>query len=447
MRGRKLWAAVALLFVCSNIRAHAGATLFLEEPFRHDGNFAGTGHVAIYLDRVCADSPVVLRPCGPGEQGVVLSRYHGIAGYDWLAIPLIPYLYAVDSPEKVPLYADDKLEAFLRERYRQKYLRAVAPDANHGEPPDGPWVQLVGAAYDRTIYGFRIETSREKDKELIRILNSRPNTSAYKLLSNNCADFVRRIVNFYYPRALHRSVIADLGVTTPKQIAKCLVRFSKHHRQMQLVNFVIPQVPGSIKRSKHVKGVIESAFKAKKYMVPLLIWHPAIVGGFAAAYFAGGRFDPGRHALVFTPDRDVEAPINPQQRSEYQSRLNVLRAKAESTYAAQQPKWPRLEAATEPHLDEADRPMLRLHVGDNLVDVGLSRGNILGSADSADLARQILVARLHEALRQSTPTATATDTSSDLQLLEVLQSAQEERQHSSGDGDAMGFDASASQLR
>lgn len=202
MRGRKLWATVALLFVCSNIRARASATLLLEEPFRHDGNFAGTGHVAIYLDRVCADSPVVLRPCGPGEQGVVLSRYHGIAGYDWLAIPLIPYLYAVDSPEKVPLYADDKLEAFLRERYRQKYLRAVAPDANHGEPPDGPWVQLVGAAYDRTIYGFRIETSRVKDKELIRILNSRPNTSAYKLLSNNCADFVRRIVNFYYPRSL-----------------------------------------------------------------------------------------------------------------------------------------------------------------------------------------------------------------------------------------------------
>jgi hypothetical protein len=44
-----------------------------------------------------------------------------------------------------------------------------------------------------------------------------------------------------------------------------------------------------------------------------------------------------------------------------------------------------------------------------------------GSADSANLARQILVARLHEALRQST--AIATDTSSDLQLLEVLQSA------------------------
>lgn len=436
MRGRKLWVAVAILFVCSNIGAHAGATLLLEEPFRHDGNFAGTGHVAIYLDRVCADSPAVLRRCGPGEQGVVLSRYHGIAGYDWLAIPLTPYLYAVDSPEEIPLYVDAKLEAFLRERYRRKYLRAVAPDVNHEGPSDGPWVQLVGSAYDRTIYGFRIETSDEKDEELIRILNSRPNTSAYKLLSSNCADFVRRIVNFYYPRALHRSVIADLGVTTPKQIAKCLVRFSQHHPQMQLVNFVIPQVPGTIKRSKHVKGVIESAFKAKKYMVPLLIWHPAIVAGFAAAYFTSGRFDPGRHVLVFMPNRDLEAPLNAHQRSEYQRRLNALRAKAEST-DAQEPRWPRLEAGTEPRLDEAGRPVLRLHVGDNLVDVGLSRENILGSAESAELARQILLARLHEALLQSTPTATATDISSDLRLLEGLQSAQEEREHSSEEGDAM----------
>ena len=44
-------------------------------------------------------------------------------------------------------------------------------------------------------------------------------------------------------------------------------------------------------------------------------------------------------------------------------------------------------------------------------------------------------------------TATATDTSSDLQLLEVLQSAQEERQHSSGDGKRDGVRHKSSQLR
>src|ERR1700726_1266704 len=77
----------------------AQATLLLEEPYRDAGPFAGTGHTAVYLSRVCADSPTVLRRCQPGETGVVLSRYNGIAGRDWIAVPLIPYLYAVGSPE------------------------------------------------------------------------------------------------------------------------------------------------------------------------------------------------------------------------------------------------------------------------------------------------------------------------------------------------------------
>lgn len=37
--------------------------------------------------------------------GVVVSRYHKIAGYDWIAIPVIPYLYAVEDVEEVPSFA------------------------------------------------------------------------------------------------------------------------------------------------------------------------------------------------------------------------------------------------------------------------------------------------------------------------------------------------------
>jgi len=31
------------------------------------------------------------------------------------------------------------------------------------------------------------------------MFNSGPNAGLYKLLSRNCADFVRGIINFYYP--------------------------------------------------------------------------------------------------------------------------------------------------------------------------------------------------------------------------------------------------------
>ena len=60
--------------------------------------FTATGHAAVYLSGVCAESPIVLRKCAPGELGAVISRYDGVHGYDWLAVPLIPYLYAVEHP-------------------------------------------------------------------------------------------------------------------------------------------------------------------------------------------------------------------------------------------------------------------------------------------------------------------------------------------------------------
>ena len=438
----RIWLVALFLWGCASVYAHAGATLLLEEPYSYDGAFAGTGHVAVYLDRVCADTPLVVRRCQPGEKGVVLSRYHGIAGRDWFAIPLIPYLYAVDSPEKIPIYADAKLEAFLRDQYRRKYLQDIAPDVNNGEMPEGPWVQLVGSSYDRTSYAFQIETSAEKDDELIRMLNGAPNAGLYKLLSANCADFVRGIINFYYPGALHRSVIGDLGVTTPKQIAKCLARYGKHHPGLQYQKFIIPQVPGTIKRSKPVRGVVESAFKAKKYMIPLLMWHPAIVGCFAAAYFTGGGFDPGRHALVFDPSRDLEPPMTAQQRVEYMNRLEQLkRGEIEGQAAIEEAKWRESAFEAEPLLDEAGRPVLRLRVGSSPVQVGLSRENILNETESPEIARKLVLARLREELRKSPSKVANTDVGKDLQLLEELNSVRAERERLAAERDLVELDA------
>src|SRR6266699_1318580 len=165
---------VLMVAVCSSL-ASASATLFLEEPYGKMGFFTATGHAAVYLSGVCADTPVVLRRCAPGETGIVLSRYDAVGGYDWVAIPLIPYLYAVERPEDVPLFADAKMALFLRDRYRRKYLEEIAPDVKNGETPGGNWYQLVGSSYDRTIYGFEIETTPDQDEALIRKYNSSPN--------------------------------------------------------------------------------------------------------------------------------------------------------------------------------------------------------------------------------------------------------------------------------
>jgi hypothetical protein len=90
------------VLLASAAGARANVALLLEEPFAKFGTFNPTGHAAVYLSGVCAASPVLLRRCNPGETGVVISRYYRVGGYDWLAIPLLPYLYAVDDPAEFP---------------------------------------------------------------------------------------------------------------------------------------------------------------------------------------------------------------------------------------------------------------------------------------------------------------------------------------------------------
>jgi hypothetical protein len=410
------------LVVCLTVlpKAHADATLLLEEPYGHFGAFTATGHAAVYLDRVCAETPVQLRRCLPGETGVVISRYNKIAGYDWIAVPLIPYLYAVEKPEDVPLFVNPKVVAFLRNQYRRTYLEAVAPDEPNGEPPSGNWTQLVGSSYDRTIYGYQVETSAEKDDEFIRVYNSRQNQSHFNLLAHNCADFARGAINFYYPRTLHRNLIADMGITTPKEIAKLLVKFSDRHPELQSSSFVIPQVPGSVPRSTTVHGVTESLLKSKKYILPVAAFEPVAAGAIAVAYIGGGRFNPKKNALVLAPGQPPAPPLATAERRSYQRELNTALAQAtpELKPGRNEKMWAHLENDSQPQLDEDGHLTLRVQMDEQWVDVGIARQNVLNDGTPPDLAKELLAARLQEELRSSdSPRASQSQVMSDWTLL------------------------------
>ena len=286
--------------------ARADAALLLEEPFGDFGAMNPTGHAAVYLNRVCADTPTHLRPCREGEAGVVISRYHRIDGYDWLAIPLIPYLYAVDDPSQIPATATPRLELKLRDIYRRNHLEELVPDDPVHEIPRGEWVELVGASYDRRIWGFEVSTTADQDATLIREFNERKNISHFNLFFNNCANFSEKVLNFYYPHSIHRNFIADAGIMTPKQAAKSLVKYSRRHPGTEMHTFVIPQVPGTIPRSRPVDGVVESLVKSKKYVLPLAVLHPIVAGSLVVAYLGDGRFHPDPHAAVFNPEESME---------------------------------------------------------------------------------------------------------------------------------------------
>lgn len=295
------FAAVLTTLTIAAAPLSAGVALLVGEPFGKFGALNPTGHAAVYLSGVCSDTPVSLRLCEPGESGVVISRYHKVAGRDWIAIPLVPYLYAVERAEDVPASIAPEDIARIRNAYRSSHLEEIAPAGPEGKPPGGNWVQLVGAAYDRSVHGFALETTREQDEALIAWLNSRPNEERFNLLFRNCADFARGIVNFYYPRAVRRSIIADAGISTPKNAAKALAKYARR-REMRLSGFVIPQVPGA-PRSNKVRGVSESLVRSKKYVVPLVLLEPWIAGTALVAYLVSGRFDvTGRPHSVCAPD-------------------------------------------------------------------------------------------------------------------------------------------------
>src|SRR5208337_3651833 len=118
-----LMALAVLAF--SPVAGRAQAALLMEEPYGFFGTLNPTGHNAIFFERICAETPVKLRRCQAGEMGAVIARYQGIDSYDWVAIPLVPYLYSVENPSDVPAHVDRETVTRLRNHYREAHLLSL----------------------------------------------------------------------------------------------------------------------------------------------------------------------------------------------------------------------------------------------------------------------------------------------------------------------------------
>lgn len=261
----------------------------MEEPYGFFGTLNPTGHTAIYFARICAETPVKLRRCEPGELGSVIARYQGIAGYDWVAMPLVPYLYSVDDPSQVPERVNREVVLRLRKRYHEEHLGSLGANVFEGNIVRGGWTQLVGVAYERRIYAFRFATTEQQDDELIDRLNSHDNQSQFDLIYNNCADFARTVMNFYFPRTFNRTLFPDAGMTTPRQITYKLVRYAKKHPGTNLTVFEIPQIPG-YRRQSHSNKSVAASLITTGYAVPIALLNPYLAGGIFVDYLVRGRY-------------------------------------------------------------------------------------------------------------------------------------------------------------
>ena len=175
--------AILFLVFLPALRVHADVTLFIEAPINFLGHVSSTGHAALLVDDLCSDDHIHMRWCREGEDGAVVSRYKGINGFDWLAMPPGPYLFAVDSAAEIPATANIPEVERLRAEYRTNH-----PGNFEQDPPEDGWIQLLGASYRRRIICVQLHTTADQDERLMQWLNRRPNKTHFNFFFSNCAD-------------------------------------------------------------------------------------------------------------------------------------------------------------------------------------------------------------------------------------------------------------------
>jgi hypothetical protein len=230
----------------------------------------------------------------------VITRYQGIAHYDWIASPLLPYLYGVVNASEARARVDHETVNGLRDKYHAAHLAGLGDVPRGGDVKRG-WSQFVGVSYERRIYVFRFATTEAQDDALIARMNAEANRSRFNLLYSNCADFTRGILNYYFPGTFRRSVLPDVGITTPRQITYKLERYARKHPETQLTAFDIPQVPGYSRQSRRNQSIAESLI-TRGYVLPFAFISPYIVGGVLVDYLLWGRYPLTlKHLQILTP--------------------------------------------------------------------------------------------------------------------------------------------------
>ena len=296
------------MFLFFALRGAEGAlTVLVGEPFGSFGTMMPVGHTAVYLDRICADGPVKLRMCEAGEQqGVVVARYHGIGDLDWIASPVLEFLYAVERPDDVPAAVTAESVWEMRERYRRRYLREIVPDGSERQKKNDEWWETAGMAYNRRLWGYEFATTPKQDEALVAAINARENRHIYDLRKANCASFAAELVNLDFPHAVRTDRISDFGLMTPRQVARGMESYGKAHPEVRLRVVEVPQVPGTLRRSRPVRGVAEAALKTKRYLFTLLAIQPEIPAALALLHLWHGRWQMGQDAVLVGPGNFAE---------------------------------------------------------------------------------------------------------------------------------------------
>ncbi len=330
-----------LATLCSAMHAEVG--LMLDEALRvGSSKWTGAGHSAVYLSGVCMVSPVELRMCGPGENGVVLTNYPSFGedrSYEWNAIPLNVYLYGVEDESARPLYGGKTVRWLLEERYRKKYMGGLCT-GSCATNPNALWRETVASSFIRDVYMFTLKTTPEQDRALVEKFNHSANVDHFNGVTHNCADFARSIVNTYFPGAAKPDHINDFWITTPKAIAKSFAHYGAKHPELEFHVVRFSQIPGEYPISKDNRKGTEELYRANRWRVPLAILRPYELMIFATSYTLTGRFNPelevqrrptGEAEQLEAELREARAAEDQEREKECKQQLQSVRAAALGT--------------------------------------------------------------------------------------------------------------------
>jgi hypothetical protein len=431
-------AALALflaILACPRARGDIGIVLN-ESLDTSVARITGSGHSAVYLSRVCPDSPIRLRLCRPGEEGSVISNYTTLGEdqpYEWNIVPLSVYLYGVEDPGNRPLFGSAKVKYALEERYREKYLAEYCTTNSCKTGNKAEWREMVAATISRSVYIFVVKTTVEQDQQFIAEFNAGPNQNHFNGVTRNCATFTRSVMNAYFPHSTKPDYLNDFGMTSPKAIARSFTRYALKHPESDFRVLHFAQVPGTYKRSSECRDGTEQLYHSKKLLVPMAIFADYELAAVTASYLLTGRFNPERELEKYPTIEATQTnhQIKRAKADDDDERAQMLEATQREERAAvvgTTKEWKEYRsafgAAVEgavreeaiPNRDYLDRFYKRLDEEGNLVldldgsvwmeikgdgetrKIGLSANNILEASSDSQLAYQVMLARLGRVL-------------------------------------------------
>jgi len=339
------WSSVALALLAvltlgSAARADVGVILN-DSLDTSVARITGSGHSAVYLSRICPASPVKLRLCAPGEEGSVISNYTTLGEdqpFEWNVASLSNFIYGVPDPQNRPLFASWKIKHLMEDDYRKTILGDYCASHHCQTSGSAEWREMVGATSERTFYILTVSTTLQQDLDLIAKFNSMPNVNHFNAMRRNCADFTKDVINAYFPHSAHRNIVSDMGMSSPKGIARSFARYADTRPELNYYVMHFAQLPGTIKRSTDPREGMEQLYRSKKIALPLAfgVWYPEVPGGAAGLYFLTGRFNPEhefeRHATARESELDhqeVVARSDDDETREVQLKLAVLKERAD----------------------------------------------------------------------------------------------------------------------